>query len=413
MRTKIFTFLLLLSIVFPKVQAQFNVDFNNSTDLTYWSGGNGTLSLADDKYLAATCTGGYWVTASFALYKNWDFDNNKVVVVKVKERKGSLAFKIQVDGSSERILSDPSPTTIPSTTNVIHMFAFGDNSSYSELQSGTSKVNTIQVATEGISTNDIVYIDWIKTFATKADANAYIAEQSKMDNDFNSSDNLINWSSSTATLSQSDGHMVATANTGYGYAIAAYEPATYGLKWNLDLQKAFVVKTSNTGNFAIKFRSNTLNKDYLYTCATPAAIPNSNDELHVFAFEDQAATYPELTGVVKFDNMQLAYEGVSNGTVINVDYIKTFASKTEANNFVNTQLIITGNSLHQDNTFNLVPFKGGIIISNTDNPVPFNVYNIAGALVKSGTVTDRTVVSLIKGLYIIQINGKSKKVIIY
>jgi hypothetical protein len=295
------------------------------------------------------------------------------------------------------------------------MFAFEDNSSYTELQSGTSKVNNIQFATEGVnaSSNDSIKIDWIKTFATKAEASAYIADLSKLDNEFSTIGNLTNWSGSLATLSQSNSNMVITMTSGYGYGIATYAPPGFGLSWNMDLQKAFVVKTSNTGNFAVKFRSNALNKDYLYTCATPVSIPNSSNEFQVFAFEDQVATYPELTGVVKFDNMQLAYEGISNGDIINIDYIKTFATKTAANDYVASQLLSTAiNQNSNKDLLKLVPIKGGVSFENVEGLKLISIYNISGVLVKSETVKTGSRILMPKGVYIFQTNSNTQKVVI-
>ncbi len=342
---KQFIFICLVSgILFSaSVKSQINIDFKSASDLSSWTGNQGTLSLTSNEYLCLTATSTFWANANYTTANGmtWDFDNNKVIVVKYKEKKGDNFIKIRTTTGVDRKLVDSQPTPIPSSTNVIHMFAFEDNPTYTELQSGSKTLASFQLGNENVSSTapDLIQVDWIKTFATKALANQYIAEISKIDIDFNSSADLINWTGSSATVAQSNSNLVLTLNTTNGYGIAKYGHPNFGVKWNIDLYKAFVIKTTNTGNLTIKFRNSANTSDYTYT-TTPTAIPNSTNELQAFAFEDKAATYPELqSGIVKFYNMQLAYDGsLPNGTIENIDFIKAFTTKAEAIAFVSSYI---------------------------------------------------------------------------
>lgn len=190
------------------VLAQIDFGFKVNTDTVNWKGGTGNqsiLSWVNNDFLQIQVTGGFWAVAAYEPKDgiSWDFDKNKVVVVKVQKKFGDLYVKFYDKSASKNYkLKDPLPLTINGSTSLIHVIAFENYANdYPELQSGIKTFTNIQIAHEYVSIGQQILVDWIKSFPTIDAAYEYVAPMLDALEDIRSANIRINTKNNSIELS--------------------------------------------------------------------------------------------------------------------------------------------------------------------------------------------------------------------
>jgi hypothetical protein len=183
MKTQIkFLIIIVLAVISTTAsKAQIDFNFKVNTDTTNWKGGKSNQSIVSwtsNDFLQIQVDGGFWAVAAYEPKNgvNWNFDANKVVVVKVQKKFGDLFVKFYDKAANKNYkLKDPLPLTIKGTTCLIHVIAFENYANeFPDIQSGTKTFTNLQIAHESVSVGQQIQVDWIKSFPTIDAAYEYV-----------------------------------------------------------------------------------------------------------------------------------------------------------------------------------------------------------------------------------------------
>jgi len=209
MKTQFKSLIIIVLVLFfvANANAQINFDFKVNTDTANWKGGTGNQSLlswVSNDFLQIQVTGGFWAVAAYepAAGVSWNFDQQKVIVVKVQKKFGDLYVKFYDKAANKNYkLRDPLPLVITGTTQLIHVIAFENYANdYPDLQSGTKSFTNIQIAHEYVSPGQQIQVDWIKSFPTLEAAYDYVGPLLDALDDIRTSDVRINCSGNTVKI---------------------------------------------------------------------------------------------------------------------------------------------------------------------------------------------------------------------
>lgn len=204
---KSLTIIVLALFLVTNANSQINFDFRVNTDTVNWKGGTGNqsiLSWVNNDFLQIQVNGGFWAVAAYEPSGgvSWNFDQQKVIVVKVQKKFGDLYVKFYDKAANKNYkLRDPLPLVIAGTTQLIHVVAFENYANdYPDIQSGTKTFTNIQIAHEYVSPGQQILVDWIKSFPTLEAAYDYVGPLLDALDDIRTSDVRISCSGNVVKI---------------------------------------------------------------------------------------------------------------------------------------------------------------------------------------------------------------------
>lgn len=236
--------------------------------------------------------------------------------------------------------------------------------------------------------------------------------------DFNTQEEIDLWTADQGTLALSNNNYLQLTVNGSFWSIAKYEPEG-GIEWDFDAYPICAIKLQKKfGDLFLKM-SPVEGDDFKLQAGSSAGDVNvlkvngTDEMIHIFLFDDfNAANDNAFVGKKTFKNIQFANEYVSNGQVLEFDWIKSFTSAEEALAFI--MPIVEGGSsaikTEKANPVKVVAQNNAIEVLNLPEGAQVQLLNIQGQLIAS--TTQNTIDNLASGLYIVVVDGQSQKVLV-
>jgi hypothetical protein len=390
----------------------------------------------------------------------------------------NVVVKLRI-GSNDYIVNAESATGYSNTKNPINRYAlpgtnsvlclsrvkdmyFGSTFFPVGTNTAVARIQYMHIPTSSSSLNSY-NIDFIKSYVDSATVFQAISDNvsslnkanvsSAFNVDFNASTYLTGFTASPTAISLSANNesviMQTTVGTP-GLAFLQYQPAGTalfgGFLWNFQKSNALLVKLNKqqavaaNSNYQIKLTmtlpdatGKLTSYEYLtpfsgetYTSAvTQKVVDQTNDyyvTLDLSSLKCSTAGAPTYSALATQNYCQatklqfLLTSGLAAGDIIAVDYLNTFASKVDADTYVNTisgiKEITTISNYISAPKFTVSSNNGALKINGMTVEQLVTVYNTAGEKVYSKTMKNQIINGLQKGLYIVKINNEVAKVIL-
>jgi len=431
------------------VNSQVNINFTSSDDIaagTGWSfiGTNAAnTTIVNSDYLAMTavnntatppvlnnyCTPIYQPTGGIA------FGTDRFIAVKssnsgitVKLTNGAVYYGASVYSTTLPV------SPVPGSKFYIHLFRIADFTGSGSVQPSAGDLTctkmdlSTQGGTPGVSAaNPTVYIDWVKSFNTEAAMVQFAADNSKFDIDFKETvainNNLNLWQTNAPTVNNAPTLSDDNEYMQFSPKVGASLPATTSIRfntpwyWDMTAAKVVVMRMNSTTSPTMNIWAQTLLPSGSFDAgitaqASPKTVPNSTDKLYVFSLATGSLT--NISGVQRFNNLKINVPSQNTGDVAKVDFIKTFASLTAANDYVNAIVTGTGIEANISDKAGFIAFKSSndIKISGMNAPALVEVFNLNGGKVFAKELNNGSIPSLPAGVYIVKSKNTVIKVVL-
>jgi|GEM_PF-3905318 len=417
-----------------------------------------TFGGTADKYILSkevnTNTGSNTITGS----------NNLIV----KLRIGSNDYIVNAEGATgySNTKNPINRYAVPGKNEVVCLSRVKDmyyNSTFFPVSTNTAvaRIQYMHVPTSGSALNSY-NVDFIKSYVDSATVFQAISDNvsslnkanvsSAFNVDFGASTYLTGFTASPTALTLSGDNesaiMQTTAGTP-GLAILQYQPAGTalhgGFLWNFQKSNAILAKISKqqavtaNSNFQIKLTltvPDATGKLTSYEYKTPELAGEAYSAAVSQKVVDQTNTYyvtidlssltcstagaPAYSALAAQNYCQatkiqfLVTSGLASGDIVGVDYLNTFASKADADTYVNSisgikDITTTKNNI-KASEFSASAKSGVLKISGMEDEQLVSIYNAAGVKIYSKTMKNETVSGLRSGLYLVKINNQVVKV---
>lgn len=339
------------------------------------------------------------------------------------------------------------------------------NSTFFPVSTNTAvaRIQYMHVPTSNSALNSY-NVDFIKSYVDSAAVFQAVCENvssmnkanvsSAFNIDFNASTFMSGFTASPTAIAQSGDKetviMQTTAGTP-GLAFLQYQPAGTalfgGFLWDFQKSNALLVKLNKqqavaaNSNYQVKltltvpdatgkltsydYKTPELAGEAYSAAVTQKMVDQTNDyyvAIDLSSLTCPTAGAPTYSALASQNYCQatkiqfLVTSGLASGDIISVDYLNTFASKANADTYVNSiggiKDITTTKSNISVPKF-LVSTNAGILkISGMDKEQLVTVYNAAGVKVYSKTLKNEAITGLKSGLYLLKINNEVAKVIL-
>lgn len=391
----------------------------------------------------------------------------------------NLIVKLRI-GSNDYIVNAEGATGYSSTKNPINRYAVPGknevvclsrvkdmyyNSTFFPVNTNTAvaRIQYMHVPTSSSLLNsynvDFVksHVDSVAVFQALSDNVSSLNKagvSSAFNVDFGASTYLSGFTASPTVLTLSGDNeyamMQTTAGTP-GLAILQYQPAGTalygGFLWNFQKSNAILAKISKqqsvpaNSNYQIKlsltvpdasgkltsyeYKTPELSGEAYAAAVSQKVVDQTNTyyvTIDLSSLTCSAAGAPAYSALAAQNYCQatkiqfLVTSGLASGDIVGVDYLNTFATKADADTYVNSisgiKDITTTKNYVSAPEF-LVSSNAGVLrVSGMDEEQLVTVYNAAGVKVYSKMMRNETITGLKSGLYLVRINNEVAKVIL-
>lgn len=227
---------------------------------------------------------------------------------------------------------------------------------------------------------------------------------SPVPNTFDSASDLTGWKAAQGNISQVNGTLQLDVTGGY-WALATYEPKDeitgemVGFDWDLVAHRIICLKKmQQVGLTRIKF--NFWETDHLLEIKKAVNVGDEDAQVLFYDMNDLNLG----VNTKRYNNLQLANEGVDPGYVLNFDFLMAFASMEDADAYV--AALTTGIDEEKESAI-YYTIEGNSLQIHTNNQIDkVQLFDISG---KKHPVSlnenSFDISSLKQGAYILQING--------
>ncbi len=387
----------------------------------------------------------------------------------VKLRIGSNDYIVNAEGATgySNTKNPVNRYAVPGKNEVVCLSRVKDmyfNSTFFPVSTNTAvaRIQYMHVPTSNSALNSY-NVDFIKSYVDSAAVFQAVSDNvssmnkanvsSAFNIDFNTSTFMSGFTASPTAIAQSGDKetviMQTTAGTP-GLAFLQYQPAGPalfgGFLWNFQKSNALLVKLNKqqavaaNSNYQVKLTLTVtdatgkltsyeyltpFNGESYSSAVTQKVVDQTNDyyvAIDLSSLTCPTAGAPTYSALASQNYCQatkiqfLVTSGLASGDIISVDYLNTFASKADADTYVNSisgiKDITTTKSNISVPKF-LVSTNAGILkISGMDKEQLVTVYNASGVKVYSKLMRNEAVPGLKSGLYLVKINNEVAKVIL-
>jgi len=391
----------------------------------------------------------------------------------------NLIVKLRI-GSNDYIVNGEGATGYSNTKNPVNRYAVPGknevlclsrvkdmyyNSTFFPVGANTAvaRIQYMHVPTSGSVLNSY-NVDFVRSYADSVAVFQAISDNVSTQNkagvssafnvDFGTATYLNGFTASPTALALSvdnENALLQTTAGTPGLAILQYQPAGSalfgGFLWNFQKSNAVLAKISKqqsvpaNSNYQIKLTltvPDATGKLTSYEYKTPELSGEAYSAAVSQKVVDQTTTYyvtidlssltcttagaPSYSALAARNYCQatkiqfLVTSGLTAGDIVGVDYLNTFATKADADNYVNSisgikDITTTRNQISIPG-FSVTSLNGSLKISGMEEEQTVSIFDAAGELMYSKSMKNETVSGLRKGLYLVRINQAVVKVIL-